>query len=114
MNNNLPQIKKDGIFEKLRKWLNGLLGIEKISEEEHIQEKDKPLNENDFRKSIQVESKDAILALQRKLKENQIEISDLTDKELDEMIELYKKQIEERKISQGNNGENSNITKEGY
>ena len=49
-----------------------------------------------FRESLQVDSKDKILALQRKLKEKQIEISELTDEELDEMIELYKNQIKEK------------------
>ena len=35
--------------------------------------------------------------LKNSTKEKQIEISDLTDEELDEMIELYKKQIQYKK-----------------
>jgi low affinity Fe/Cu permease len=55
------------------------------------------MNKEIFIQDIKIESKDNILMLQRKIKEKQIEISDLTDQELDEMIELYKNQIEDKK-----------------
>lgn len=103
MNNNLPEIKKDGILVKFKNWFKRLFYKEDIIEEP-IQETIKGINnnieeikKNDFKDSIQAESKDRILVLQRKLKEKQIEIADLTDEELDEMIVLYKSQIEEKK-----------------
>ena len=33
MNNNLPEIKREGIFTKIKKWFKSLLGIGKIIEE---------------------------------------------------------------------------------
>lgn len=103
MNNNLPQIKQDGILERIKNWFKRLFKGEEIEVKEPLQdtieEIDKQVEEikkDTFRKNIQLESKDKILALQRKLKEKKIEISDLTNEELDEMIELYKKQIEEK------------------
>lgn len=103
MNTNLPEIKKEGIFTRIKNWFKSLFGIGEIVEEpvqEAIKEIDKEVEEikkDTFKESLQIESKDRILALKRKLKEKQIEISDLTDEELDEMIELYKGQIEEKK-----------------
>lgn len=103
MNNNLPDIKREGIFTRIKNWFKSLFGIGEIAEEpvqEAIKEIDKEvekIKKDTFRENLQVESKDKILSLQRKLKEKQIEISDLTDEELDEMIELYKGQIEEKK-----------------
>jgi len=102
MNNNLPEIKREGIFTRIKNWFKGLFGIGEIVEEpvqEAIKEIDKEVGEikkDTFKESLQVESKDKILALQRKLKEKQMEIADLTDEELDEMLELYKNQIKEK------------------
>ena len=103
MNENLPLVVKETFFVKIKNWFKRLFNIEKNT----IQPISEAINEIDlevekikketFKESLQVETKDRILALQRNLKEKQIEISDLTDKELDEMIELYKGQIEEKK-----------------
>lgn len=49
-----------------------------------------------FKSEIQIEN-NSILLLQNKLENSKIEMSDLTDQELDEMIKLYKQQIEEKK-----------------
>jgi len=102
MENNLPEVRKEGIFTKIKNWFKGLFSREKVIERP-VQEDIKEINDsveeikNDsFKESIKAESKDRILFLQRQLKEKQIEISDLTDEELDEMIELYETQIEEK------------------
>lgn len=103
MNRNLPQIKKESIFLKLKNWFRKLFSIGEIIEEpvqEAIREIDsnvEKIKKSNFKEVLQVESKDKILALQRKLKAKQIEIADLTDEELDEMIELYKNQIKLKK-----------------
>ncbi len=104
MNDNLPEIKREGFFQKFKKWFKRLFNKEEIVIEEPINEAINELNKsmdemkkNKFIEEIKVESKDKILALQRKLKEKQIEIADLTDEELDEMIELYKEQIQYKK-----------------
>lgn len=103
MNNNLPEIKKEGIFTKIKNWFKKLFSKDEIIVEP-IEEAIREINHNideinkeDFKKSLQIQSKDRILALHRKLKEKQIEIADLTDEELDELIELYKKKIKEKK-----------------
>ncbi len=102
MNSNLPQIRKEKIFTRIKKWLKNILGISEIIEEsihEVIDQEKNNLAEiekNDFREEIKVESKDVILALQRKINEKQMEISDLTDDQLDEIIKLYESQIKEK------------------
>lgn len=103
MNKNLPVIKKEKIFTKIKKWFKELFGISETYEESaqvtenQRNNKMEETKRNSFIEEIKVESKDTILALQRKIEEKEIEISDLTDKQLDEITELYKKQIEERK-----------------
>lgn len=103
MNNNLPEIIKEGIFTKIKNWFKSLFVIGEIEIEpvqeaiKEIQKDVEEIKKNEFMESLKVESKTKILLLQRKLKEKRIEISDLTDEELDEMIELYKGQIEEKK-----------------
>lgn len=103
MNENLPQVLQEGFFSKIKNWFNKFFRKQKSIEN--------PINENlnelhneihkiskaDFVQNIKVENKDNILLLQRKIKEKQIKISDLRDQELDEMIELYKEQIKEKK-----------------
>lgn len=96
MKENLPEIKKEGIFTKIKKRIKNLLGvgeIEEYIEKEHIINNAEIDRRSDFKKSIQVESNDRILALKRKLEEQQIKIEDLTDNELDRLIEIYKEQI---------------------
>lgn len=50
-----------------------------------------------FRERLKVISKDRGIIMQQKLQAKDIEVSSLTDEELDEMIALYKKQINEKK-----------------
>lgn len=100
MNSNLPDIRRESIFTKIKNWFKKIFSKEEVIIEEVIEEINQTVDEIkniSFKDSIKVKSKDRILFLQRKIKEKQIEISDLTDEELDEMIELYKKQIEEKK-----------------
>lgn len=101
MNRNLPQVMQEGFFTKIKNWLKKIFGkhgsIEYPIPETMYNEIDEIKKEN-FVRNIKIESMDKILMLQKKLKEKQIEISDLTDQELDEMIELYKSQITDKKI----------------
>ena len=103
MHENLPQAIEENFFTKIKKWFSKIFKKQERNEhsiKENIEEKNKKIGESnqvEFSQSIKVENKDNILLLQKKLKENQIEISDLTDEELDEIIELYKVQIEEKK-----------------
>ncbi len=104
MENNLPTIKKENIFIKIKKWFISIFKKAEIVETtyhetviEDINQNIEEMKKSTFKDELKVESKDRILALQRKLKEKQMEISELTDEELDELIELYKVQIEEKK-----------------
>lgn len=98
-NRNLPMIRKDGIFYKIKEWFKKLFNKEEIIEEKAKEnnEVEKITERLSFVDSIKVESKDVILALQRKLRNEEIKIEDLTDKELYEMVQLYRIQIEEKK-----------------
>ena len=100
MNDNLPQVIQENFFLKIKKWFFKIFKKQK-SINNPTQKLLDNTDENDkenFIESIKIESKDKSLMLQKKLKEKQIKISDLTDEELDEMIELYKNQIEDKKI----------------
>lgn len=92
-NDNLPQIN---IFLKIKQ---GLFKKDKNSKNEAINtiENEELLDSNNFMKNIKLNNNETILKLQRKLKSKQIEISNLTDEELDKMIKLYQKQIIEKK-----------------
>lgn len=103
MKENLPMKKEEGIFTKIKKWFIKLFSNKDVIENEEndmkkeVNENKKEVQMSGFRESIQIKNQDKILKLQRKLEEKQIEISDLTDEEKDDMIELYKAQIEEKK-----------------
>ena len=90
----LPQIVKESIFKKIKKWF--LKIFEKSNDSTNAIESLKKVEKSNFKSEIQIEN-NSILLLQNKLENKKIEISDLTDQELDEMINLYKQQIEEKK-----------------
>lgn len=117
MKENLPEIKKEGIFAKIKKHIKSLFGIGKIEEytiQEPVKNTEKEDKRSDFKKSIQVESNDRILALKRKLEEQQIKTEDLTEEELDKMIEIYKEQVKQKENKIKKYKEKTNMdTKEG-
>lgn len=95
MNDNLPYVKKDSFFSKIKNWFNKIFN-KNLSEKVIIEDIDVKENESQkekFVKGILLENNDETRYLQTKLKQNEIEISDLTDNQLDEMIKLYKSQI---------------------
>jgi len=107
MNCNLPIIKKEGIFSKIKKLINRILGKEEIIIEpvqELTKEDIEKIKKDSFREGLKVKSKDVILFLQRQLEEKKIQLTDLTNEQLEELIELYERQIREKKekIEQNN------------
>ena len=99
MNKDLPMIKKEGIFTKIKNWLKRLIGKEETiieSVQEITTSELKKIKEDSFREGLKVKSKDVILFLQKQLESRHILISDLTDEQMDEIIELYKTQIVEK------------------
>lgn len=51
----------------------------------------------EFMESIKTEVNDELLNLQNKLKNKEIQISELTEEQKDKLIEIYNKQIQEKK-----------------
>lgn len=102
VNNNLPVVKKESIISKIKKWLNNLFGKNKIIINENLvstqQIKQDDLNgqQNKFHLSIKFNIPEVQL-LRQKIKSKEIKISELTDNQLDELIELYEKIIREKK-----------------
>ena len=100
MNNNIPMIKKEGLFTKIKSWFKRLIGKEEIIIEpvkEYTKNEIEEIKKDSFREGLKVKSKDVILFLQKKLEEKKIQISDLTDEQLEEMVELYNNQTNEIK-----------------
>lgn len=96
MNNNLPQIAKDNIFTKIRKWFFKFMPNKKQENEPEETLENVVKLDNTFKEKIQISN---AMELQRKLTERQMEIQELTDEELDEVIKLYEEQIEEQKAT---------------
>lgn len=51
----------------------------------------------EFMESIKTEVNDELLNLQKKLKNKEIQISELTEEQKDKLIEIYNRQIQEKK-----------------
>lgn len=98
--NNLPEVKKENIFTKIINFFKGLTRKnvvqdnykEELIKENEISDKDK------FIQQLKSTSGTNISNLQKDIIQEKIKIEDLSDKELDEMITLYKRQIEEKKL----------------
>ena len=103
MNNNLPKTNEESLFTKVKNWFKKLFNInepiqEKLKTEEvQVKIDTSEMKKNKFAEELKVDTNDKILLLQHKLEMNDIEISDLSDEELDKMIELYKEQIQQKK-----------------
>lgn len=93
MSEILPKIRKEGIFEKIRNWFKSIF----YKNSNIINEPQINTNIKEKEGNIFIENNNKIFVLQKRLKEGMIEVSDLTDEELDQLIELYEKQIAEKK-----------------
>lgn len=102
MSNNLPDLKRDGVLLKIKKWVKNIFGIETI-EDTAVQEQDNviPKKEtyNSFKESIKFENdRDTTLQNKKKMIEmDKTKIKDLSNEELDDMISLYKEEIKIKK-----------------
>ena len=99
-NSNLPEVKRESIFIKIKNWFKSIFNKKEsrdIQEQYIIQNEknDTPLK-SDFRSEIQVKE-DTTVNLMKKFESNNIDISELTDTELDNLIALYKEKIKEKK-----------------
>lgn len=103
---NLPIIKKTNLFEKIKDSIKRIFRIkqEEIKESE-VQQVQEAVNKNNFREEIKFEEdleKKKLLEIQRKLEEGGMTIElatkltkDLTNEEKNNLLELYKTQINE-------------------
>lgn len=89
--------KKDGFFTKIKKWLKSL--FKKSDKTEVKNEMSNSIKENNFKESIKMtEDEDTkLLELQRRYRRGEIAESDLTEQQIDDLSELYDRQIEELK-----------------
>ncbi len=94
-NKNLPEIKKENIFSKIRKIMMKLFKKDESKCEEKVIIANKE-NTDNFKNSIKL-ADGHIFELQEKYKLNQLDVQTLSDEELEKLIDLYKKQIEEKK-----------------
>ncbi|MBO4292884.1 MAG: hypothetical protein J5881_00630 [Clostridia bacterium] len=96
-NSNLPEVKREGIFIKIKNWFRRIFKESKSKETTDIDiDKYEQEIRNEFKNNIQVKDENAVI-LMRKFEANKINISDLTDIELDKLIALYKEKISEKK-----------------
>ncbi len=113
----LPTERKESIFDKIKNFFKNIFKG-KNQEQEIVKEELTNSHENNnhtieidaenyepnyktiddvegsFAESLKVEDKSYILFLQQKLKNNEIRVEDLSDQELDDMIALYKSQLQ--------------------
>ena len=83
-----------------KNWFKRFFAKEEVvieSFQEPVKNEIEEIKKASFKEGLKVKTKDIILLLQRQLEEKQIQISDLTDEQLEEMIELYENQTNEIK-----------------
>ena len=117
MRDNLPKVKNEGIIEKIKNIFSKLFVSKKpqnksVKQEQNNKENDRVgFNKMDLLSNLQnqiekevVSDNEMLVALQRKIKNNEMQISELTDEELDGLIELYETQIvnKEKKLASDN------------
>ena len=103
---NLPVIKKESFFEKIKNTIKRLFGIyEEITQPIEVPQFQAVDNKNKFKEEIKFEEdlgKKKLLEIQKKLEEGGMTIElateltkDLTDEEKNNLLELYQTQITE-------------------
>lgn len=97
MNDIYIEVKRENVFEKIKMWFKKLIKKEVDTQYNSNIENKKEIKNENFIKSIKIDDKSKLIILQNKLKNNEIQISDLTDEELKDMIELYEQQIQQKK-----------------
>lgn len=98
-NENLPQVIKENILVRIKNWFKRFIFKKEKTTEKVIEgDKNIKLDKSNFIEELKVEDNTEILKIQNNLKLNKIKISDLTDTQLQKMIELYKMQIEKKEI----------------
>ena len=107
----LPTERKENFLDKIINFFKNIFGSKNktpINQEEHHAENKIEIDaenyvpqyktidnvEDSFTEGLKVEDKSYIIFLQQKLKNNEIRVEDLTDQELDDMIALYKSQLQ--------------------
>ena len=95
----MPKIKNDGIFSKIRLFILKFINKKSYNDVDNNTrqyDQNDDIQDLDFKSIMKSQSQYDILFIQNKLKLGEIAISDLSDIELDEMINLYKEQIKQK------------------
>ena len=92
--------KKEGIFGKIKNFFKGLFRKNTAIEEAEEQTVN-TVKENEFKETIKkIDDEDTkLLELQRRYRRGEVAESDLTEQQIDDLSELYDRQIEELKKS---------------
>lgn len=100
-NKNKLQVIKKGFFSKLKSFIFNLFSKKNIEQTQvecsDNQENIEKFRENLSRDVIKRKDKDTTMALQKGLQLKNLQIQDLSDKQLNDIILLYKLQIKEKK-----------------
>lgn len=92
--------KEEGVFTKIKKIFQKLFKKEqelKVEEVNYKEEKSITELKNKFKQEMRIDTKEELKRLQYKLKTKQMQIADLTEKQKDDLIELYNEQIKIKK-----------------
>lgn len=94
---SLTVIKKQGMFSRFYQFLKNLIKKDNSKEENQNEEVILKVNQReDFLNTIRLADDSETKELMKKLENGEIEVQELTDEELDTMIEKYKKDIENK------------------
>lgn len=93
--------KKETFFGKVKKFFKNLFAKKKNNDEVVREEDDSAKENNEFKEYIKMteDEETKLLELQRRYRRGEIAESDLTDEQIDDLSNLYDKQIAELKKS---------------
>ena len=97
---SLAVIKKESIFTKIKRFLQKMFQKEKqeVIQEINYEGASKVEDSKDkFKENIKFDTKEELKKLQHLLKTKEMKISELTEKQKDNLIELYNEQIKMKK-----------------
>lgn len=114
MENKYLQVRKENIFTRFVNFIRGIFG-KKVEQEVSVQEEkieNKDVKSNFFDDiRIDKEENKELIDLQTKYENNEINLSMLSDKEIDELDLLYKRQVNDLKKKLDDRKKQLNIMK---
>lgn len=99
MENKYLQVRKENIFAKFINFFRKVFYKEQINIEEPVINAETINNKNNFLNEIKLEHKEnaTLINLQKQFENKEIELSSMSDEDIHNLNELYKKQISDLK-----------------